>query len=266
MPARPEGRATGSHRPLSRESPDASDPLPAPSIRRASASDQVARDKAAGSADQRSLHLMVSSPTFENRGAVMVENPSSDSGRVNLQPVMGVAVIRLRRSRGITDIQFAVAGKSRFPIDLAPARNETPSMMSIRRQVVPLAMGRFCLRAGRTAGGAAGVDRSERLELSGTSRMEQGVRGALGGDAGQALRRDLHRGLDHRHVERTRRGVWKKVLCRQACAQFRRRGDKTQNVLWRLDTWAVRAFKPKVAVILVGTNNIGIRSMRLPPA
>ncbi len=39
-------------------------------------------------------------------------------------------------------------------------------------------------------------------------------------------------------------------------------GDKTQNVLWRLDTWKVHAFHPKVAVVLIGTNNIGFD----PPA
>ena len=37
-------------------------------------------------------------------------------------------------------------------------------------------------------------------------------------------------------------------------------GDKTQNVLWRLDAWKVQAFRPKVAVVLIGTNNIGFDS------
>ena len=31
--------------------------------------------------------------------------------------------------------------------------------------------------------------------------------------------------------------------------------DKTQNVLWRLDTMDIKSFRPKVAVVLIGTNN-----------
>jgi lysophospholipase L1-like esterase len=32
-------------------------------------------------------------------------------------------------------------------------------------------------------------------------------------------------------------------------------GDKTQNVLWRLNNMSVQTLKPKVAVVLIGTNN-----------
>jgi lysophospholipase L1-like esterase len=33
-------------------------------------------------------------------------------------------------------------------------------------------------------------------------------------------------------------------------------GDKTQNVLWRLNNMSIQDLKPKVAVVLIGTNNV----------
>ena len=33
-------------------------------------------------------------------------------------------------------------------------------------------------------------------------------------------------------------------------------GDKTQNVLWRLNNMSLQNLKPKVAVVLIGTNNV----------
>ena len=56
------------------------------------------------------------------------------------------------------------------------------------------------------------------------------------------------------------RAVWDHYYAGRHALNFGVGGDKTQNVLWRLDTWAVRAFKPKVAVVLIGTNNIGDRA------
>lgn len=34
-------------------------------------------------------------------------------------------------------------------------------------------------------------------------------------------------------------------------------GDRTQHVLWRLDNGEVEAIKPKVAMLMIGTNNLG---------
>jgi len=34
-------------------------------------------------------------------------------------------------------------------------------------------------------------------------------------------------------------------------------GDKTQHVLWRLRNMDLKSFRPKVAVVMIGTNNIG---------
>ena len=53
--------------------------------------------------------------------------------------------------------------------------------------------------------------------------------------------------------------VWDRYYASRYAFNFGVGGDKTKNVVWRLDTWAVRAFKPKVAVVLIGTNNVGDR-------
>lgn len=50
------------------------------------------------------------------------------------------------------------------------------------------------------------------------------------------------------------RPVWQKYFANRAL-DFGEDGDTTQNVLWRLKNIDVREFKPKVAVILIGTNN-----------
>lgn len=48
--------------------------------------------------------------------------------------------------------------------------------------------------------------------------------------------------------------VWRKYYAGRA-VDFGVSADKTQHVLWRLDNLGVRKFHPKVAVILIGTNN-----------
>ncbi|MGA3065882.1 MAG: GDSL-type esterase/lipase family protein [Tepidisphaeraceae bacterium] len=50
--------------------------------------------------------------------------------------------------------------------------------------------------------------------------------------------------------------IWDKVLAPLNAANFGIRGDKTQNVLWRLDHGEVDGISPKVVVLLIGTNNI----------
>ena len=50
--------------------------------------------------------------------------------------------------------------------------------------------------------------------------------------------------------------VWEKDYAPRHALNFGIGGDKTQNVLWRLDNMNVKAVRPKVAVILIGTNNI----------
>ena len=50
---------------------------------------------------------------------------------------------------------------------------------------------------------------------------------------------------------------WKKTFGVYRYANFGVGGDRTQNLLWRLDHGEIGALKPKVVVLLIGTNNIG---------
>lgn len=50
--------------------------------------------------------------------------------------------------------------------------------------------------------------------------------------------------------------VWNRHYAGRRALNFGAGGDKTQNALWRLQTWDLSGFSPKVAVVLIGTNNI----------
>lgn len=50
---------------------------------------------------------------------------------------------------------------------------------------------------------------------------------------------------------------WKKHFALLGAANFGIGGDTTQNLLWRLDHGDVGVLKPKVVVVLIGTNNLG---------
>jgi len=50
---------------------------------------------------------------------------------------------------------------------------------------------------------------------------------------------------------------WKAHFVPLGAANFGIGGDTTQNLLWRLDNGDVGALKPKVVVVLIGTNNLG---------
>jgi lysophospholipase L1-like esterase len=49
--------------------------------------------------------------------------------------------------------------------------------------------------------------------------------------------------------------VWDKYYANRRALNFGVGADATQHVLWRLDHMDIKEFKPKVAVILIGTNN-----------
>jgi lysophospholipase L1-like esterase len=51
------------------------------------------------------------------------------------------------------------------------------------------------------------------------------------------------------------RDIWEKSYAPRHALDFGIGGDKTQNVLWRLNNMDVENLKPKVAVVLIGTNN-----------
>ena len=53
----------------------------------------------------------------------------------------------------------------------------------------------------------------------------------------------------------TGKAVWDKYYAPRNALDFGVGADATQHVLWRLDHMDIREFKPKVAVILIGTNN-----------
>jgi lysophospholipase L1-like esterase len=49
--------------------------------------------------------------------------------------------------------------------------------------------------------------------------------------------------------------IWEKYYQPRHALDFGIDGDKTQNVLWRLNNMEIQNLKPKVAVVLIGTNN-----------
>jgi lysophospholipase L1-like esterase len=52
------------------------------------------------------------------------------------------------------------------------------------------------------------------------------------------------------------KAIWDKDYAPRHALDFGIGGDKTQNVLWRLNNMQIQDLKPKVAVILIGTNNL----------
>jgi lysophospholipase L1-like esterase len=51
------------------------------------------------------------------------------------------------------------------------------------------------------------------------------------------------------------KAIWEKNYAPRHALDFGIVGDKTQNVLWRLENMEVQTLKPKVAVILIGADN-----------
>jgi lysophospholipase L1-like esterase len=54
----------------------------------------------------------------------------------------------------------------------------------------------------------------------------------------------------------TGKAVWDQTYAPRHALNFGVEGDKTQNVLWRLNNMDIQNLKPKVAVIQIGANNI----------
>ncbi len=51
--------------------------------------------------------------------------------------------------------------------------------------------------------------------------------------------------------------TWDKVYAPRGAANFGFSGDQTQHLLWRLQNGEVIAAKPKVVLLMIGTNNVG---------
>jgi lysophospholipase L1-like esterase len=51
--------------------------------------------------------------------------------------------------------------------------------------------------------------------------------------------------------------VWKQCYAPRHAANFGISGDRTQHVLWRMDHGELDGIKPKVVVLMIGTNNTG---------
>ena len=85
---------------------------------------------------------------------------------------------------------------------------------------------------------------------------------------GEAIRdrRLLRRGLDHKKVGRPDYpdllANWKQNFFGWNAADFGWGGDRTQNILWRLENGELDGVNPKVVVLLAGTNNVGDLSAR----
>jgi lysophospholipase L1-like esterase len=53
------------------------------------------------------------------------------------------------------------------------------------------------------------------------------------------------------------RSIWDERFVPLKAANFGLGGDKTEHVLWRLQNGNLEGIKPKVVVLLIGTNNVG---------
>jgi len=53
------------------------------------------------------------------------------------------------------------------------------------------------------------------------------------------------------------KAVWEKYYTKRNAVNLGIGGDRTQHVLWRLDNGNIKNISPKVAVVMIGTNNSG---------
>lgn len=51
--------------------------------------------------------------------------------------------------------------------------------------------------------------------------------------------------------------IWKRHYAPRSAANFGIGGDRTQHVLWRIEHGEIDGINPRVAVLMIGTNNIG---------
>ena len=59
--------------------------------------------------------------------------------------------------------------------------------------------------------------------------------------------------------------VWDANFASMRAANFGISGDRTQHVLWRLQNGELEGIKPKVVVLMIGTNNTGLERDKVTP-
>jgi len=59
--------------------------------------------------------------------------------------------------------------------------------------------------------------------------------------------------------------VWEKQFAPLHAANFGISGDRTQHVLWRMQNGELAGIKPRVVVLMIGTNNTGLERDKLTP-
>ena len=57
--------------------------------------------------------------------------------------------------------------------------------------------------------------------------------------------------------ENSGKAAWSEAYGKRNAVNLGISGDRTQHVLWRLDNGNIEGIKPKLAVIMIGTNNSG---------
>jgi lysophospholipase L1-like esterase len=60
--------------------------------------------------------------------------------------------------------------------------------------------------------------------------------------------------------DKTAPAIWSRYYAPRRAANFGIGGDRTQHILWRLDHGELEGIRPKVVVLLIGTNNLGDNS------
>lgn len=68
-----------------------------------------------------------------------------------------------------------------------------------------------------------------------------------------------------RNPDRGGRAVWDREFAPLGAENFGISGDRTQHVLWRLQNGEVDGLRPKVVVLMIGTNNTGLERDNVTP-
>ena len=155
--------------------------------------------------------------------------------------------------------------RHRFRAKPQAAHEETPHVAATN--CPPLRLLR-CGRSQRPGAGAAGREEGPRRRQAGPARQGQAVLEKHESFLAQAKKggidllligdslTDMWGGEGHDPKISRGQKVYEKELLPLKAANFGVNGDKTQNVLWRLQNGELDGIKPKVVMLLIGTNNV----------